>query len=647
LPKGEEDVVLNVMRDNLKHLKWVLWIVALSMLLYLGLYFNNGSTGGRAGGDWAARVDGVAISSDRFLDAARRQDDAYRRMLGPQYDQLKTQLHLGTQVVQQMVNDEIMRNEARKLGLDASPAEVTSRILADPSFHDQSGQFIGKERYTQIVGRAWRGGVADYERTLADAVAVEKWMSLVTEPARVTDQEVERLYRARNDKAAIDYVVVPKGEQPAGAVSDAELAAYYQQHADRYRQGEGKRIRYILVDRQAQVGKVPVTDEEVRGFYQANQAEFQRPEQRRASQVLFRFPPVATESDKRAIHDLAESVRKRVDAGEDIASLAKSMSQDTDTAPKGGDMGWLARGQGGPVSEAVFATPVGKAAPVVQSDLGFHVVKVTEQRAAGPAPFEEVRDFLKKQLEIRKAQDTAKSEADRIRKEISSAADLDSVAAKEKLQVQERVVSRDDPGRDLGPSPEFLQTIAGLPPGEVSNPLPVARGMAIAAVKEMVPAVVPPLDQNRERVRTDVLNERAQQAAVAAAKRALAQGKDLQAAASSLKQTVKSSGDLSRGQAIPEIGSVPELDTALFGPGTKAGDKGVVAAPGGGALVYVVTRRDTFDPAKFASGKTALQDEVMGARKQALLQAVLEELRGTYKVEINPDVVGRVDGSEG
>ena len=72
-----------------------------------------------------------------------------------------------------------------------------------------------------------------------------------------------------------------------------------------------------------------------------------------------------------------------------------------------------------------------------------------------------------------------------------------------------------------------------------------------------------------------------------------------------------------------------------------------MAAPGGGALVYVVTRRDTFDPAKFASGKTALQDEVMGARRQALLQAVLEELRGTYKVEINPEVVGRVDGSEG
>src|SRR4029453_9715069 len=76
---GGGTIVLNVMRENLKHLKWVLWIVALSMLLYLGLYFNGGGSSA-SGGEWAARVVGVAIPADRFLDAARRQDDAYRRM---------------------------------------------------------------------------------------------------------------------------------------------------------------------------------------------------------------------------------------------------------------------------------------------------------------------------------------------------------------------------------------------------------------------------------------------------------------------------------------------------------------------------------------------------------------------------------------
>jgi peptidyl-prolyl cis-trans isomerase D len=639
--------VLNMMRDNLKHLKWVLWIVAASMLLYLGLFFDDGGSGSGASSEWAARVDGEAIPSDQFLEAARRQDESFRRMLGAQYDQFKGQLRLGTQVVQSMVNERIMLNEARKLGLDASADEVSKRILADPSFRDQSGQFIGKERYSQLVSRSVRGGVAGYEKMLAEQVAMEKWISVVTEPARVTDQEVERLYRARNEKAAIDYLVVPRGDASLGAaIPEAELAAYYQRHADRYRRGEGKRIRYVLVDRQSQIGKVPVSDEEVRAFYQANEAEFLRPEQRRASQVLFRLPAGASGGDKRSIYDLAESVRKRVEAGEDMAGLARSMSQDTDTASKGGDLGWLGRGKpGGPVNDAVFATPVGKVAPVVESELGFHVVKVVGERASGAAPYDEVKDFLRKQLEIRRAQDTVRTEADRIRKEISSASDLDSVAAREKLKVEERVVSRDDPARDLGPSPEFTQTIAGLPPGEVSQPLAVARGMAIATVKEMVPAFLPPLAENLERVKTDYWNDRAQQAAIESARRALARSKDLAAAAKSLGQTVRSSGDLARGQSIADVGVVPELEALLFGPGSAVGDQGVVPAPSGGALVYAVTRRETFDPAKFAAAKAGLEGEVMNDRREALLEAVLRELREAYEVEVNAEVVSRVDGS--
>jgi peptidyl-prolyl cis-trans isomerase D len=636
--------VLNVMRENLKHLKWVLWIVAISMLAYLGLYFQGDSRKSTA--EWAALVDGTPIPTERFLDVARRQDDYYRQIFGAQYDQMKGKLQLGAQVVQQLVNERLMLVEAKKLGLEGSDAEVSRRITEDPSFRDPSGQFVGKERYTQAVARAWPGGVSDFERMLADEVAVAKWKALVTEPAQVTDQELERVYRERNDKAAIDYVVVPHGDLASfsGSIGDAELASYYQQHADKYRKAEGKKIRYLLVDRQSQLTKVQVTDDEVRAFYQSNQGEFQRPEQRRVSQILFRVPKGASDSDRRSMRDLAETVKKRVDAGEDFTGLARSMSQDGDSASKGGDMGWFGRGQTpGPLETAAFETPVGKSAPIVESDLGLHVVKVTGSRPAGAAPFEEMKDFLKKQLEIRKAQESVKTEAERIRREISSPADLDTVAAKEQRKVEEKVVSRDEPPRDLGPSPEFTQAIAQLAPGAVSSPLPVARGMLIAAATETVPAFLPPLADNRERVRTDFLNEKAQQAAVAAARRAVASAADFKAAAAALKQTVKSSGDLSPGQAVPDAGVSPELEAALFGPGTVVGAKGAVPVATG-ALAYVVTRRDTFDPVRFEAAKKGLEDELIGQRRETLLRSVLESLRASHKVEINEEVVGRVNG---
>ena len=84
--------MLNVMRDNLRHLKWVLVVVALAMLMYLGSYFDPRSKSGAGSSDWAARVDGRTIPAQEFLEIARTQDDYYRKLLGAQYEQMKQNL---------------------------------------------------------------------------------------------------------------------------------------------------------------------------------------------------------------------------------------------------------------------------------------------------------------------------------------------------------------------------------------------------------------------------------------------------------------------------------------------------------------------------------------------------------------------------
>ena len=162
--------MLNVMRENLKHLKWVLWIVAVSMVLYLGVYFTGGSSRGGVDADWAARVDGTTITTREFLDVARRADEYYRKMFGAQYDQIKTQLQLGRQVIQQLVDDQVLLAEAHKLGLEASPSEVSRQILADPQFQDSSGRFIGKDgRNIEAIRTLVRvASLKDHKRVFVD-----------------------------------------------------------------------------------------------------------------------------------------------------------------------------------------------------------------------------------------------------------------------------------------------------------------------------------------------------------------------------------------------------------------------------------------------------------------------------------------------
>ncbi len=636
--------MLNVMRENLRHLKWVLVLVAASMLLYLGYYFQDPGTGSPDG--WVARVNGEAISAQDFYNEARREDDRYRQLLGAQYDQIRQQLQLGRQVVQRLVDERIMLEEAHKLGLEASREEVSRLILEDPSFRDASGGFIGKQRYVETVQRRWPGGVEGFERTLAKEIAIQKWVQLVTEPVAVSDAELERLERARSEKAAIDYVLFPLSEPTYPTeVSEAEVAAWYGSHAELYRRGEGRRLRYLLVDRQAQAAKVAVPDEEIEAFYRANAQTFTRPEQRRARHILFRVAAGTPEADRLSVRNLAESVRKRVEAGEDFASLARSMSQDPASAEQSGDLGYFGRGQMVPAFEkAAFETSVGKVAPVVESEFGFHVVQVTDSRAAGTTPLAELKDQIRRQIQLQRAQQAVLAEAQRVRGMIAQASDLDAVAAKEKLPVEEKVVSREEALPELGPSPEFVETVFRMAPGEVSPPLGVARGMVIAAVVENVPSAVLPLPEVRLRVKSDILADRARQAAIASARRALAKEGNLAEIAKSVNKTVQSAKDLRAGQPIPSLGRAPELEKVLFGPGVVAGSRGVAAVPSG-AVLYVVTARESFEPARFQQGKEALMAEVMNRRRMELLQSVLQSLRSTaYRVEINEPLISQVIG---
>ncbi len=638
--------MLNVMRENLKHLKWVLWIVAISMVLYLGVYFTSDSR--QAGGvnaDWAAKVDGTTITTRQFLDVARRADEYYRKMFGAQYEQIKGQLQLGRQVVQQLVDDQVLLSESRKLGLEASASEVSRQILSDPQFQDASGRFIGKSQYTSVMERMWPGGVAAYEQKVGEDISIAKWKDLVTEPVQVSDSEVLDAYRARADRAALDYVVVPTAKQDVPSkLSDAEVRSWYDAHKETYRRGEGRRIRYAVLERQALLSKVSVTDADVKSFYDGNLAQYSRPEQRRARHILFRVEADAAPAAKQQARQQAEAALARLKKGEDFAALATTLSQDPSSAEKGGDLGFFGRGQMVPAfDKAAFETPIGQLSDVVESEFGFHIVQPTETRAAGTAPMSEVAEGIRRQLGLRRAQELAQSEAKRIRDSIASAKDLDAAAAKEGLKVEEKAVTRGELPPDLSASPDFTNAVFQLAEGAVSQPLAIARGMAIVASLGTVPATVPPLAEVDGRVRGDLLNSRAREAALAAARRAFAAHPDLAAAAKALGQEVRKSTDYAPDQSLPGAGRVPELDKIVFAPATKAGDKGVVEAAAG-AVIYVVTRRDAFDPAGFDGAKAQLRSELVTQRRAAVLQSILDGVRQKHKIEINQELVDRLKG---
>ena len=323
--------------------------------------------------------------------------------------------------------------------------------------------------------------------------------------------------------------------------------------------------------------------------------------------------------------------------------MAKALSQDPASAQQGGELGWLSRGTSvRALEDAAFSTQSGQLAPLVETESGFHVLQVEDVRDAGSTPFAEVQASIRRRLELQRAQDLAAAEASRISGLIKTPADLDAVAAKSNLRVEERLVSVEDAAADLGPSPEFSRAVVALQPGQVSPPLGIASGFGIVACVEIVPSAIRPLAEVESQVRTDVLNDRGQQAARLVARR-IASANSLAEGAASASLEVRKTGDLAAGDDVPGVGSVPELSAVLFGAGGGVGTKGSAAAPGG-AIAFEITRHDAFDAAKFEAGKAALREELLQQRRDQLSQGLIENLRQAHTIEINQTLVDSVNG---
>jgi peptidyl-prolyl cis-trans isomerase C len=152
--------------------------------------------------------------------------------------------------------------------------------------------------------------------------------------------------------------------------------------------------------------KLVVTDQDLEAFYKSNPDQFKEPESVRASHILFGVPKEAPAATKAATKTEAEAVLKRVRAGEDFAALAKQYSKDPGSAAVGGDLNFFPKGQMVPAFDAAaFTLKPGEISDLVETEFGYHIIKLTEKRTVRTVPLVEVKDRLSEFLKQRKQQE--------------------------------------------------------------------------------------------------------------------------------------------------------------------------------------------------------------------------------------------------
>jgi peptidyl-prolyl cis-trans isomerase D len=630
-----------------RHKGWLKWSLALVVLTFVVFYIPDflSINTGAAPSQVLANVEGAPITVGTFTRRYATQMNAYRQAYGGQMnEQLLRQLGIDRQILQQLVDEEAMVAEARRQGISVSDVEIRERILNMPAFQE-NGRFVGEQRYRQALQfNTPPFTVTEFEDNIRRALLIEKLRTSVAGWIAVTDTEVAEEYRRRNEKVKLDVVpVTADAFKNQVTVTDADLTAQFDKNKESYRIGEKRKMKYALVDVDRVRPSITVPDADVEAFYKQNQQQYTTPAQARASHILFK-----TEGkDENPVRIEAEAVLKRAKAGEDFAALARQYSEDDSNKDRGGDLDYFGRGRMVPEFEAAaLALKNGDISDLVKTQFGFHIIKMVDNQPEVVRPLDQVKPEIVDQLQWQKAQQAAEAQAETLASDAKTPADLERLARERNIEFRESgLFSTTEPIDSLGVQPELASTMFGLKEGEVSAPQRVARGWVIGTVSGRQEAYVPTLAEVKDKVREDVVRDKAAALAkerAAAIAAGLKTARDFAATAKKYNLEVKPTELIARGAAIPDIGMSEEVDKAAFSlPINGVSDP--ITTPSGTAIVRVTERQDVTD-AQVASGRDELREELNAQRRDRFFSAYMQKAKTNLKININQDTLAQVLG---
>ena len=630
-----------------RHKNWLKWSLALVVLAFILLYipdFLRSSANGAGLTDAVASVDGNEITVNEFRRAYQRQLQQYRQAYGANMDErLLKQLGIDQRIVQQLIEEEASLAQAKKLGLGATDEEVRHRILAIPAFQE-NGQFIGYDRYRQMLAMQEPPvRESEFEEQVRRSITVEKLQAAVTNWITVSDTDAESEFKKRNEKVKVSVVSFPLDKFREGVqASDEEVSRWFEEKKNDYRIPEKRKVRYATVDVQGLRERSQVTPQDVQRYYEDNEQQYKQPEQVRASHILLK-----TEGkDDAAVKKQAEDLAKKAKAGADFAELAKKFSQDDSNASKGGDLDFFGRGAMVPEFDQVaFALQPGQVSDVVKTSFGYHVIKLTEKRAASQRRLAEVQPQIEDQIKWQRAQDQAQRIADDVAGLLKKPADFDTVAKPRGLIVGESpLFSKDEPIAGVGMAPAVSERAFEMKEGDVSDAIRTPQGFVFITVTGRQDGYVPKLDEVKQRVRDDVLKKKALDAAREQASRVAAQLKsgDFDAAAKAAGLEVKTTDLIARGTPIGDAGVSPAAESAAFSlaPGAVSD---AITTDNGAVVVKLLERKDpTSDEIK--NGVSTTKDQLLSERRGRFFAAYMQKAKEKMNVQINRQVISQIVG---
>ncbi|MCL2830382.1 MAG: SurA N-terminal domain-containing protein [Betaproteobacteria bacterium] len=540
-----------------------------------------------------------------------------------------------------LINQRAMMMDAERRHLQVSDALLRQTVMQIPAFQGDDGKFSA-ERYQSAL-RNQNMTIPQFEQQVRESMTIQMLLQLVGDTSVVSSSAAGMMARIQAEERRVAEIrLLPEQFNNAVRISEDAVRKYYEENRKAFEVPEEVRAEYVVLSVDSLIPKMEVGEAAVQNWYEQHKSVYSAPETRRVSHIMIGTAGMDAQKKEEA-KKKAEGIRAK--AAQDpskFADLAREYSQDTASAAKGGDLGFLGR-ESGSFETAVFQLQEGEISQLVETDSGFHVIRLTGIQHEKQSPLSEVRPRIEAELKRQAAEKMLAESAEDFQNIVYEQPDsLEPAASRFKLAIQKwpRPIARNaaplQPAAQLGPfaNEQLRSELFSVPALENklnTKAVEVSPKTFVAArVLEHTPASVKPL----ESVKADIeARLRAQEAAVLARK-------DGEEKLARLQKGEKDSLDwalvknLSRlqGKQVPQAAL-----RAIFKANVQQLPAYVgLEYPNNGGYALFKIMQVTQPEGNNEAATKLLQKGYTEETGQQELVAFIESLRKRYKVEIHP-----------
>ena len=598
--------------------------IAFGLIILVFIFWGIGSNTSNSG--IVAKVNGEPITINEFQQAYNQMANEIKSVIPDLTEEQLKSFQLENRVLQNVIIRKLFLSEAKRIGLDVSAKELRDTLMALPFFHDESGKFSA-ELYEQRL-KAFGQSSAVFENNLRLDLLPQKFQEVVTAGVFGDKNIAQKMFAFQGERRSMDYVLFPF-EMDKQNVSDAEAKAVYEERKELFTVPAQVSLEFINFTPALMADENAVTVEEIKAYYDDNQAKFSEEEQVKARHILLMAEPDAPKSENDKILSRLQDIASQIKTVEDFAKMAQQYGQDG-TKNSGGDLGWFGKSQMvQEFADVAFALPENTLSEPVRTQFGYHLIWVDDKKEGRQIPFEEVKDRIKHDIAVERVNANLAQTVDSAIAAIMANGNMEDEAKKYNLKVTKTgfvdIASLAD---TYNLRQSDVDALVAMENGNVwDSAVTLNDELSVVKLVEKKASSVQPFEAVKAEIAAELKMKKAQESAKEKASQAVF-GYDKNA-----PENIKTSSFFTRVGQVEHLGPLPELAKEIFAADEKTWLKHAYVSDEGA----VVARLNTIKSVGEGEFEKIADDVLLNmqdAQKNMLFQAYILMLNQEANVDI-------------